>query len=64
MLIVPILFYSFYLTTYGDTNLGFTLFTFQFMMVLKDAAGPRYTTGHLESTSVCIPHKWQPGTQQ
>lgn len=50
-------FLYFYLTTYGDTNLGFTLFTFQFMMTSNDAGGPRYTTGHLKLTYICIPHK-------
>lgn len=57
MLMAPIPFYSFDLTTYGDTNLEFTLFTFQFMMILNDAAGPKYTLGHLELTSVCNPNK-------
>lgn len=64
MLMAPIPFYSFNLTTYDDTNLGFTLFTFQFMMISNDATGPRYVTGHLKLTSVCIPHISQPEKQQ
>lgn len=57
MLMAPIVFYSFDLTTYSDTNLGLPLFTFQFMMISNDAAGPRYAAGHLELASLCILHK-------
>lgn len=64
MFMTPIAFYSFDLTAYGDSNLGLTLFTFQFMVISNGAAEPSYATGHLKLTSVCILHKWQSGTQQ
>lgn len=56
MVMAPIAFYSFDLTTNGDSNLGFTLSIFQFMMISNDAV-PRYATKDLKLPSVCILHK-------